>query len=362
MAARMRACLKVFSLPLRARTAAGCAGSFTAVRRHSQSHRFSLPCPAMADSRQTTDTVLMVSPKYFNMNVATAVDNMYQNFPAHLRSTSGEEIAGLARGEFQGLVAALREQDVHVEVVEPLAEQRDCADAVFPNNWVSFHQGKIVLYPMMVENRRGERQRELIERLSRELRADVVDYSSWEEKGKFLEGTGSMVLDRPNRICYACLSQRTHIEVLTEFCRDFDYKPVTFKATQVSPLTGDICPVYHTNVVLSVGNTFAVLCKDTIRDEGERREVVMTIESTGKELVEINEEQVYRFAGNCLQLKSTKGRRLLVMSTAAYKCFHDDQLEVLQRHVDQIVHVPLETIETLGGGGARCMLAEVFSG
>jgi hypothetical protein len=314
----------------------------------------------VATASQTTDTVLMVSPKYFHMNAATATDNKYQNLPRHLEQAGPDEVSSLAMREFTGLVSLLRDRGVQVNVEEPPEEHRECADAVFPNNWVSFHKGKIALYPMKTENRRKERRQDVIERWSRDLRAEVVDYSSWEREGKFLEGTGSMVLDRVNKVCYACISQRTHPAVLAEFCKDFGYKAVTFEATQEGP-DGELWPVYHTNVICSVGDSFALLCTECIRDTEQRRAVVDAITSSGKELVDVKEKQVYDFAANSLQLHSTHGERLLVMSTAAYQSFDAEQLEALRRHVNHILHVPLPTIEALGGGGARCMLAEVFS-
>ena len=316
-----------------------------------------LPTPRPS---QTTDTVFMVYPRYFGMNRATAADNKYQTLPSHLEHLQPREIRALATSEFNGLVSLLREYGVRVIVTEPLQEHRECSDAVFPNNWVSFHEGKIALYPMMAENRRKERRRDVVERLSRDLCADVVDYTHWERESKFLEGTGSMVLDRVNKICYACISQRTHPEVLTQFCRDFDYKAVTFEATQLAP-DGQLWPVYHTNVICCMGDTFALLCTECIRNPQQRRMVVGIIESTGKELVDIKESQVYQFAANSLQLHSTRGKRLLVMSTAAYESFEEEQLRILRRHVHHILHVPLPTIEALGGGGARCMQTEVFS-
>lgn len=309
---------------------------------------------------QTTDTVFMVSPRYFNMNPATAVDNKYQTLPSHLNGFSGEEISALALQEFDGLVTLLRKYDVRVLVVEPLEEHRGCSDAVFPNNWVSFHEGRIALYPMKAENRRKERRLDVVKQLSHNLRAEVVDYTSWEKENKFLEGTGSMVLDRVNKISYACISQRTDPEVLAEFCRDFDYKAVTFEAFQMAA-DGQLWPVYHTNVICSAGDTFALLCTESIRDEMQRRTVVGIMEATGKVLVDISEDQVYQFAANSLQLHSTTGRRLLVMSTAAFKSLRADQLQVLRSHVHHILHTPLPTIEALGGGGARCMQTEVFS-
>ena len=313
-----------------------------------------------AAHQQTADTVLMVTPKYFNMNPATVADNMYQTLPDRLKGASGEQIAELATNEFEGLVSLLREHGVRVLVEEPLVEHKECSDAVFPNNWVSFHEERIVLYPMMAENRRRERRMDLVRRLCTELRASLVDYTAWESRGKFLEGTGSMVLDRANRLCYACLSQRTHPDVLAEFCRDFGYKSVTFEATQTST-DGKPFPVYHTNVICSIGEDFAVLCTEVIRDETQRRTVVEAIKSTNKELVEIDEKQVKSFSGNILQLRGSRGKRCLVMSTAAYDSFHSHQLALLRKHNDVILHVPLPTIESLGGGGARCMLGEVFS-
>ncbi|CAI8008225.1 hypothetical protein GBAR_LOCUS5651 [Geodia barretti] len=311
-------------------------------------------------SPQTADTVLMVAPKYFNLNLATATDNIYQTLPDQLKGASSDQIVGLATKEFEGLVSLLRGNGVRVLVVEPLEEHKDCTDAVFPNNWVSFHEGKIALYPMMAENRRRERRMDVVESLCRELRADIVDYSPWENQGMFLEGTGSMVLDRTNRLCYACLSQRTHPEVLVGFCRDFGYTPVAFEATQLAE-DGKLRPVYHTNVICSVGDGFVVLCTELIREAGQRKMVLDTIRSSNKELVDIDEEQVFNFAGNILQLSGPGGERLLVMSSAAYESFRSDQLASLRRHVDVILHVPLPTIESLGGGGARCMLGEVFT-
>lgn len=312
-----------------------------------------------ATSQQTTDRILTITPRYFNMNIATAADNKYQRLPDHLQGVAREDIVSLAMKEFDGLVSLLREYGVSVIVTEPLEEQRDCSDTVFPNNWVSFHEGKIVLYPMKAENRRRERRRDLVERLSRELRADIVDYTHWEREGKFLEGTGSMVLDRVNKICYACLSQRTHPDVLAQFCWDFGYDAVTFHASQLAR-DGKLWPVYHTNVICSLGDTFALLCTESIREEREREMVVEKIKSTGKELVDIRESQVLQFAANSLELHSCQGK-LLVMSTAAYESLEIGQLETLKRHVNHILHVPLPTIETLGGGGARCMQTEVFS-
>ena len=305
---------------------------------------------------QTTDTVLMVEPTYFDYNPATAGDNLYQS---HLNHLSGLEVRDLAMQEFDSLVALLRQYGVRVIIQSPLEEHVDCSDAVFPNNWVSFHEGRIVVYPMMAENRRKERRMDLVKKFCEELSVDVVDYTLWETEGKFLEGTGSMVLDRENKICYACLSQRTDPVVLEQFCQDFDYQSVTFEASQTAP-DGQLWPVYHTNVMCSIGDTFAMLCSESIRDPIQRDKVIDSMTSTGKEVIDVKEKQVYQFAGNTLQLRSQSGKRLLVMSTRAYKSLHSHQRSALLRHVHHILHVPLVVIETLGGGGARCMIAEVF--
>lgn len=332
--------------------------------RHLGLHRKCSAVLAMNSHRpssQTTDTVLMIHPKYFNYNPATAEDNKYQLLPHWLKLAAGpNQVSALAIEEFTNLVTILRKYGVNVIVEEPLEDQRECFDAVYPNNWVSFHEGKIVVYPMMVESRRRERRADLVQRLSKELAAEVMDYTSWELQGKILEGTGSMVLDRTNKICYASLSQRTYQEVIDQFCRDFQYKPVIFEATPCGP-EGHVEPIYHTNVVCSIGDTFGILCSTSIRDPNQREEVRKSIESTGKELVDITENQVCNFAGNCLQLHNKSGERLLVMSTAAYNSLEESQLTVLRQHVDHILHVALPTLEKLGGGGARCMQAEVFS-
>lgn len=325
--------------------------------------RSTVPVAAMERHRpspQTTDTVLMIHPKYFNYNPSTALDNKYQSLPDELKQAGPKQVSALATKEFTNLVTLLRTHGIKVIVEDPLEEQRECFDAVYPNNWISFHEGKIVVYPMMVESRRAERRSDLVQRLSKELDAEVVDYTSWELKGKFLEGTGSMVLDRTNKICYASLSQRTHREVLDQFCRDFQYKPVIFEATPRGP-DGELMPVYHTNVVFSIGDTFGVICSASIKDHNQRENVLENVKSTGKELVDITESQTCMFAGNCLQLHSKSGEKLLVMSTAAYESLEEHQLTVLQRHVDHILHVALPTLEALGGGSARCMQAEIFS-
>ena len=308
---------------------------------------------------QTADTVLMIRPTFFNYNPVTAEDNQYQTVPESLKSLTPEQISSLALGEADNMASVLKENGVHVIQEEPDPTQSDCPDAVFPNNWISFHPGRIALYPMMAESRRKERRKDLIEKLAQRLGSEVVDYSPWERSGKYLEGTGSMVLDRVNKIAYACLSNRTHPVPLSQFCRDFGYTAVVFEAFQERE-NGELCQVYHTNVVCSVGDTYALLCSGCIRDPAQREMVRAAITGSGKELVEVEEEQVYRFAANSLQVRNGSGKRILVMSSSGYGSLRRDQMDVLGRHVDRIIHSPLTTIESLGGGGARCMLAEVF--
>ena len=311
---------------------------------------------------QTTDTVLMIRPHFFNYNAKTAEDNAYQIIPEHLEALGPEEIAALAVQEADEYARVLRKSGVHVIEVSPLEDQRDCPDAVFPNNWVSFHEGKIAVYPMMAESRRKERRWELVHQLAEHLGVGVVlDYTWWERTGRFLEGTGSMVLDRVNKIVYACLSERTDPMLLEQFCKDFGYEAVKFRAIQAGE-EGDLVPVYHTNVMCSVGDSFALLCSSCIRDPMERYMVMESMRRCGKEVVDVEEYQVYDFVCNALQLRNDSGERVLAMSSKAYDSLRHDQLATLRRHVDRIVHSPLSTIEALGGGGARCMLAEVFYG
>lgn len=301
----------------------------------------------------------MVRPTFFNYNAKTAEDNIYQVMPEHLKALGPEEIADIAMQEADKYASALRESGVRVIAVDPLQHQRDCSDAVFPNNWVSFHEGRIAVYPMMAENRRRERRWDLVRQLADHLGTVVRDYTSWEHEGKFLEGTGSMVLDRVNKLAYACLSERTDPMVLDKFCKDFGYEAVKFRAIQASE-EGDLAPVYHTNVMCSVGDSFALLCTSCIRDPVERHMVVELMTRSGKEVVDVEEHQVHQFVCNALQLHNRSGERVLAMSSKAYSALRHDQLSALWRHVDRIVHSPLPTIEALGGGGARCMLAEVF--
>lgn len=304
---------------------------------------------------QSTSTVLMIRPAQFRSNEQTAVNNFFQ-------ADSETKIVGLntkAQAEFDALVNKLIDAGIEVVVVNDTSET-DTPDAIFPNNWISFHEnGDVILYPMFAENRRLERREDIIEILESKgfVAEEIMDYSAAEEDGYFLEGTGSMVLDRENKKCYAALSSRTDEELTIEFCEDYEYNPVIFEAFQT--VNGKREPIYHTNVMMSVGTNFAVICNEAIDDKKERKMVMDNLKEDGKELILITEKQMHHFAGNMLEVSNTKGDKFVVMSTQAYQSLNKGQIGTLEKYA-QIIHSDLTTIETNGGGSARCMIAEVF--
>lgn len=304
---------------------------------------------------QLTDTLLMVRPVKFKMNEQTAVNNYFQV----ASGTSEEEVNNRAQQEFDGFVAALRKAGVKVVVVEDTPEP-PTPDSIFPNNWISFHaDGRVALYPMFAENRRWERREDLLDVLEAEgfVIEEIVDYTSAEEEGVFLEGTGSMVLDRENGKAYCALSSRADEDLLIEFCEDFEFTPVIFHANQT--VNGKRMPIYHTNVMMALGEKFAVACLDSIDDKSERKNFIEHLKSDGKEIISITEAQMHHFAGNMLQVKNTAGEAITLMSEQAYQCLNDTQRAQLEKH-GKLLYAPLQTIETCGGGSARCMMAEVF--
>ena len=304
---------------------------------------------------QITNTILMVRPVNFRMNEETAVNNYFQ---ADLK-LKNEEINRQAQTEFDNFVNKLVKVGVDVVVVNDVKEQ-DTPDSIFPNNWVSFHQnGRVGIYPMFAENRRRERRMEFFEQLeSRGFRIDeIVDYTEAEEEEIFLEGTGSLILDRVNRKAYCALSARADEELLIEFCEDFEYTPVIFTAYQ--DVDGKRKPIYHTNVMMCVAENFAVICADSIDDAKERKNVLKHLKEDGKEIIRISETQIHEFAGNMLQVKGADDKKYLVMSATAHKSLNKGQLNAIEKHCE-ILSADLETIETCGGGSARCMMAEVF--
>ena len=298
----------------------------------------------------------MIRPVAFEMNEQTADDNHYQDQESGITSSNAQKEA---LQEFDSFVIKLREVGVTVTVIED-THKPPTPDSIFPNNWISLHEtGMVVLYPMQAENRRTERREDILDKLKADgfhIR-EVLDYSASEDENMFLEGTGSLVLDRKNLIAYACISQRTHEHLLHDWAEQLGYSVVSFKALQESE--GELLPIYHTNVMMSVGQELAILCADCIRDETERNTVIKALEDSGKTIVYITEEQKSSFAGNMLQVINKKDERLLVMSTQAFESLNQQQVTTIEK-TNQILHSSLETLEILGGGSARCMMAEVF--
>ena len=304
--------------------------------------------------KQITDTVLMIRPVRFRTNEETIVNNYFQKGI----NITQEEINRKAQQEFDTLVQKLKEVGVHVIQVEDIYEQ-DTPDSIFPNNWISFHNnGDVAIYPMFAENRRRERREDIldiVEEAGFEIE-NVFDYTEAENEGIFLEGTGAMVLDRIHRKAYCALSPRASEELFIEFCEDFEYTPVIFRAFQKTD--GELKPIYHTNVMMALGRTFAIVCLDTIKYKNERKNVLNHLKEDKKEIITISREQVDYYAGNMLEVKG-KEHSYLVMSQTAYESLTPQQIEAIERHT-QILYSDLSTIEICGGGSARCMLAEVF--
>ncbi len=305
--------------------------------------------------KQTTNSILMIRPINFRMNEQTAVNNYYQE----ALNLKNAEINKKAQFEFDVYVEKLKSFGIDVIVISD-TNDFDTPDSLFPNNWISFHEdGTVALYPMFAENRRHERREDILDILEEKgfLIENVVDYTSAEKEGIFLEGTGSLLLDRVNKKAYCALSPRADEDLVIEFCEDFEYTPVIFTANQT--VDGKRKPIYHTNVMMCLADTFAVICIDTIDDKQERKNVVKHLKDNRKQIIEITETQVTHFAGNMLQVKGTNNERFLVMSQAAFDCLTPTQIQQIKKHCT-IISSSLETIETCGGGSARCMMAEIF--
>ena len=295
----------------------------------------------------------MIRPIAFIGNAQTAVSNYFQ----HLDSTSSAmDVQAHALQEFELLVANLRAAGVWVDVIDDTLVPHT-PDSIFPNNWVSFHSdGTVVLYPMLAENRRAERRLDIIEQLSETglIVKQMIDLTYHESQGKFLEGTGSMVLDRVNHVAYVCVSPRTDLDVLAEFSQRLDYELVVFNARDAKGL-----PIYHTNVLMCVGAQFALICMDSIA-ESERFAVLESLRRTGHEIIEISPAQMHAFAGNMLELKTASGKRVIAMSQQAFDALSIEQRAKLEVLGGALIVTPIPTIEKLGGGSVRCMLAEIF--
>ena len=305
-----------------------------------------------APESQLASTVLMIRPVRFESNPMTAVSNLFQG---RSKATPDEQQTAAAR-EFDGLVDTLRSAGIDVVVVDD-TEEPHTPDSIFPNNWVSFHaDGRVVLYPMEAPNRRTERRVDILDRLSAEYGfqiAEILDLSGHENSGHYLEGTGSMVLDRSNKIAYACLSSRTQLDPLGDFAQRMDYELMSFEAVD-----RDGVPIYHTNVLMNVGEAVAVICDEAIAREDQRAAVLTKLRETGHDVVSLSYDQLNAFAGNMLELRNKEGERVVAISTRAFESLDSKQRETLEAN-GRIVHSPIDNIESSAGGSVRCMLAEV---
>ena len=302
--------------------------------------------------KQRTSHIMMVRPVSFGFNEQTAKSNAFQHEIDQQENASAQQ---KAQSEFDAYVKILQEEGVTVNVIQDSQEPKK-PDAIFPNNWVTFHQdGTLVLYPMCTPNRRWERRRSILDMIGMGYQINhEIDLSHYEEDEKFLEGTGSMILDRQNKVCYACLSIRTDEALLKEYCQKLGYEPVFFDSVDENGKA-----IYHTNVMMAMAEKYVVICMESIPDAQQKELLLEKFKETGKEVVDISFEQVKHFCGNVIELANQKGESLLIMSEQAYKAFNQDQKERIEQH-SKMVYAPIYTIEKIGGGGARCMVAEVF--
>ncbi|MBK8563632.1 MAG: amidinotransferase [Saprospiraceae bacterium] len=306
----------------------------------------------LKETAQTTSHILMVRPANFGFNEETASSNAFQSNDNLLSSS---EISKLAIAEFDSMVAKLRNVGVDVITVEDTNRPLK-PDAIFPNNWVTFHQNAtIVTYPMYAPVRRLERRDDIIKGIQERFRVEQkIQLQEYEEIDQYLEGTGSMIIDRPNKLVYACLSARTHPDLLVRFCKLMGYTAVPFHAVD-----GNSMEIYHTNVMMALGESFVVICMETVQSEIEEEMLRNKFAATGKEIIEITLEQMLNFAGNMLQVSNEKGETFLLMSGRAFESLTDMQIAQISKHTN-ILSSPIPTIETYGGGSVRCMMAEVF--
>ena len=306
--------------------------------------------------KQLTNTILMIRPISFRMNEQTAINNYYQH---NLKGISAENIQSKALAEFDNFVKKLRGAGVNVVVIDDTLEP-STPDSIFPNNWISFHRnGKVGVYPMFAENRRMERREDILDTLEQKgfKINEIIDYSSAEKEELFLEATGSMVLDRENGVAYCALSPRADEDLFIEFCEDFEYTPVVFHAYQT--VNGKRELIYHTNVMMAVTQNYVIACLDAIDDKKERKNFIDHVLISGKEIIKISESQVEHFVGNMLQVIDENNKLITVMSQAALDSLTPDQCQMLEKEAS-LLSSDLSTIETCGGGSARCMMAEVF--
>ena len=304
--------------------------------------------------RQSTNSILMIRPNNFGFNEETANDNHYQNKEFFESNSNGN-----AQKEFDNMVKNLKQNGISVHVFQD-DDINYTPDSIFPNNWISFHEnGDIGLYPMYAKNRRLERRPEVLEFLEEQGFGieNIVDYSGAESENKFLEGTGSMILDRENRIAYCSISNRSNEDLFIDFCEDFEFTPVLFNSFQ--SVGDERLPIYHTNVMMCVTMSYVVICLDSIDDKKQRKNVCEFIKKSEKELINISENQLEKFAGNMLELLNGKGESVLVMSKSAENSLSENQKNTITNY-SKIISSDINTIELCGGGSARCMMAEIF--
>ena len=303
--------------------------------------------------KQITKNILMIEPVSFNYNAETALNNYFQKNDANF---SKPQIQKKALEEFNNFVKLLRSKQVNVHVIKDTIHPLT-PDSIFPNNWISFHSnGEVLLYPMFANNRRLERRTDIIEQLQNEyFVSEVKSLVHYEDKSIFLEGTGSMILDRTNKICYASISLRTNKSIVLDFCDQLNYKPVLFNSFQ--DVDGKRLPIYHTNVMMCVASDFAIVCLDAIDSQDEKNSVINSLITTNKKIIQISELQANKFAGNMLQVQGDK--KYLIMSESAFNTLSEEQIQKIESYCS-ILYSDLKTIEKFGGGSARCMMAEIF--
>jgi len=302
---------------------------------------------------QTTDSILMVRPSSFRKNEETAVNNYFQS-----DDSESKRLAELALAEFDNFVNTLKSAGIKVVVIQDDGS-KDTPDSLFPNNVISFHKNQAILYPMFAENRRRERTLNYLGKLDKlgYHFEKLTDYTHFEDQNKFLEGTGVLILDRVNKLAYCSISDRADEQVLQQYGEDQGYQTIAFHAVQL--VDGQYLPIYHTNVMMSIGTAFCLICLDSIKEEKERLLVVDKLKETGKEIISISEKQMHQFAGNILEVKNTDGEPFICMSSQAFEALDEEQIKRLEKH-GKILHAPLYSIEKYGGGSARCMMAELF--
>ena len=296
-------------------------------------------------------TIFMIRPATFGFNPETALNNYFQS----QSSLTKEQIQQAALAEFDSMVKLLREQHINVSVIDDTPEPVK-PDAIFPNNWFSTSpDGTVFVYPMFAPSRHSEKRDDILQWLRENfLVNDLQDWSEHESEGRFLEGTGSMIMDHDNKLIYAAVSERTNISVLEKFAASNDYQAIIFIATDKKGY-----PVYHTNVVMTLGDEFAVLCEEAIEEEWELIAVRQLLESTGHSIIPITRDQMHNYAGNMLQVKNSRDEKLLLLSQSAFDTLRKEQKQMLEAY-SRLVPIPIPTIEQVEGGSVRCMIAEIF--